>query len=233
MKVFINNKQIDAKIWIFDKDGTLVLLDGWGKIMKKRLELIENRYGKEARERTEPILGYRNGKFDIKYILYTTRQETSTECAKALGTDVKEVLALFEEADKLLKDNVFKPVNGAKDLLAQLIKGRRVIILTNDLEERTRRILNNFQIPFHRVIGSDTYPYHKPDPRLISAILEEEGLSTPQKVVVIGDSRHEIELAKNSGAISVGVLTGLEDEEGLKDADFILKSINEIHIKEG
>ncbi len=232
MKVFVNNTELAADLWIFDKDGTLVNLDGWGKIMEERLRLIEHRYGKEARKKVEPVLGYKDGNFDIKHILYTTRQETSEECSKILGIDKNEILELFKEADSILNDGIFRPIPGTHEVLSSLMSISTVIILTNDLEKRTERILRELNIPYHRVIGSDTYPYYKPDPRLLTTIMKEYNINDPQRIVVVGDSTHDIELAKSKGAIGIGVLSGVETKEGLRKADFIIESIADIKIKE-
>lgn len=233
MKVYIDGTEIKANLWIFDKDGTLISLSGWEKIMEKRLKIIQNRYGDEARKKVEIVLGFKEGRFDIKQILYTTREETSRECAKVLKRPQKEILGIFKEADTLLDKGVFTPIKGAKNLLSLLYKHRKVAILTNDLEKRTVKILKDLGIQFHRVFGADTFSFHKPDPRLVFEIMRQFSIENPKDVVIVGDSSHDIETAKKSGAISVGVLSGVEDKNGLKDADFIIKSVNDIKIKEG
>ena len=232
MRVFVHNREIRADLWIFDKDGTLVDLTGWAKIMEERLKIIEKKYGKNARKKVEPVLGFKDNRFDIKHILYTTRQETSKECSRILGIDQEKILDLFKEADRILEDDIFSPIPGAHTLLSALVSNHMVIVLTNDLEKRTEKILKRLAIPYHRVIGSDTYPYYKPDPRLITTIMNEYSIDDPRKIVIVGDSGHDIELAKSVGAISIGVLSGVETREGLKSADFIINSIAEIKIKE-
>ncbi len=232
MRIFVQNTEITARLWIFDKDGTLISLDGWRKIMEKRIKIIEEKYGHSAAEIVKPVLGFKNGRFNIKDILYTTRDETSRECARLLKRPQEEILELFKLADNVLKDNVFAPIQGAKRVTSALFKKNKVAVLTNDLEKRTVTILNSLDIPFHRVVGSDTFPFYKPDPRLVFEIMREFGIEDPKMVVVVGDSKHDIDTAKRAGAMSIGVLSGVEDEEGLKEADFIINSINDIEIKE-
>lgn len=232
MKVFINDTPIKAKLWIFDKDGTLVSLDGWARIMDKRLKLIKQKYGDHAMEMVKPVLGFKGGKFDIKHILYTTRDETSRECAKILKRPQSEILSIFKEADKILNHGVFTPIKGAKRVLSMLYKSFNVVILTNDLEKRTSKILNDMDIPYHQVVGADTFGYHKPDPRLVFEIMKVFGIKNIKDVVIVGDSGHDIETGRKAGAISIGVLSGVEDKDGLKDADFIIGSVNDIKIKE-
>ncbi len=232
MRVLIGNKEIHAKLWIFDKDGTLVSLNGWAKIMEKRLNLIKERYGDTASDAVKHVLGFKNGKFDIKHILYTTREETSGECAKILKKPQKEILEIFKEADQLLQNGVFFPVKGAKKIVSLLYHKHKIAILTNDLEKRTAFILQKMGIPYHLVVGSDTFPFHKPDPRLVFEIMNRLGVKDTKEVVVVGDSQHDIETARKARVLSVGVLSGVEDKEGLKDADFIINSVNDIEIKE-
>ncbi len=233
MKAFIHNKEIEVDLWIFDKDGTLVDLKGWEKIMEERLRLIEERYGKKARKIVEPVLGYKNGNFDIKHILYTTRQETSMECSRLLGKPQEEILKVFKEADKVLENGIFNAISGAASLLRDLSLATFVIVLTNDLQKRSEKILNDLNIPYHRVIGSDTYPYYKPDPRLLFHIMQEYNIKNPRKIAVVGDSIHDVELAKKAGAISIAVLSGVGTREELANSDFIIHGITEIKIKKG
>ena len=232
MRIFVKNKEIHAKLWIFDKDGTLVSLDGWGKIMEERLNLIKKRYGDAAADAVKHVLGFKNGTFDIKHILYTTREETSRECARILKKPQDEILKIFKEADRLLENGVFSPIEGAKKVVSLLYRKSKVAILTNDLEKRTSLILKRMGIPYHIVIGSDTYPFYKPDPRLVFEIMNRLGIKDPKEVVVVGDSQHDMETAHRAGTLSIGVLSGIEDKKGLEGADFIINSINDIEIKE-
>lgn len=232
MRTIIENKELNIELWIFDKDGTLITLSGWSKIMEKRLDLIKRTYGPTAAEEVKPILGFKGNKFNLKDILYTTRDETSKACAKILKIPQEEILRLFSIADNVIKEGIFEPTQGAKTLTTTLFKQSKIAILTNDLEERTHFILRQVSIPFHLIVGADTFSFSKPDGRLVYEIMKKFNVLDPEKVVVVGDSRHDIETAKQAGVISIGVLTGVEDKEGLKDADYIINNLEEIRIKE-
>ncbi|MBP0651569.1 HAD-IA family hydrolase, partial [Mycobacterium tuberculosis] len=60
------------------------------------------------------------------------------------------------------------------------------------------------------VIGGDTFPFKKPDPRHILATIERAG-GDPDAAVMIGDSRSDIDAAKAAGLPVVAVSFGYTD----------------------
>ena len=60
---------------------------------------------------------------------------------------------------------------------------------------------------FLHIYGGDSFPAKKPDPQGLLAIMNEAG-ATPDETVMIGDSKVDIETARNAGAWAIGCAFG-------------------------
>lgn len=119
---------------------------------------------------------------------------------------------------------------GIKELLAQARQnGKTVILATSKPEIFARRILDYFELNsyFSFVTGSglDGSLHTKTD--VINYILEENDITDRDSVVMIGDRKHDIIGAKNTGIDSIGVLYGFGDYKELSEAgaDYIAEDI--------
>ena len=119
---------------------------------------------------------------------------------------------------------------GIKELLAQVRQnGKTVILATSKPEIFARRILDYFELSsyFSFVAGSclDGSLHTKTD--VINYILEENNITNRDSVVMIGDRKHDIIGAKNTGIDSIGVLYGFGDYKELSEAgaDYIAEDI--------
>lgn len=119
---------------------------------------------------------------------------------------------------------------GIKELLAQVRQnGKTVILATSKPEIFARRILDYFELSsyFSFVAGSglDDSLHTKTD--VINYILEENNITNRDSVVMIGDRKHDIIGAKNTGIDSIGVLYGFGDYKELSEAgaDYIAEDI--------
>lgn len=54
----------------------------------------------------------------------------------------------------------------------------------------------------------------KPSPEMVFELLDELG-ARPEEALVVGDSRHDLEMARNAGCDAVGVLSGAGDRDEL------------------
>lgn len=70
----------------------------------------------------------------------------------------------------------------------------------------------------------------KPNPAMLQDILTETGFSASQALMV-GDSIHDMEMARNAGIASVGVTYGVHDARRLANADpaYLIDSIIELN----
>lgn len=88
------------------------------------------------------------------------------------------------------------------------------VIVTNKLHGFTLRITKGLGIAdrFQEIIGEDSTPFKKPDPRLLQLVMDKWG-GTPERTVVIGDGVNDILLGRNSGALSCAFLNGITERE--------------------
>lgn len=90
-------------------------------------------------------------------------------------------------------------------------------IVTSKETEFTRKIISHFGIAdhFQCVIGGDTLPERKPDPRpVLEAIIQMGG--SPEEAVMIGDSENDIASGHRAGALTCGVTYGFRKVDQLK-----------------
>ena len=84
-------------------------------------------------------------------------------------------------------------------------------------------------------ISSESVPHGRPEPFMIQELMKRFDITNPKEVIKVGDSKNDILEGKNAGCLmSVGVLSGAENEENLKNvgADVILNSVMDFDIKE-
>lgn len=114
-----------------------------------------------------------------------------------------------------------------------LIQGRFSAVISNKPQEFCERVLEGLNLKryFNKVSGGDTTKKKKPSPEVILSLLEEEGIP-PERSVMIGDSRIDIEAGKNAGTLTIGVLWGLGKEWELLSAgaDLIARTTEELFI---
>ena len=124
------------------------------------------------------------------------------------------------------------PLPGSQDAVASLHRaGFRLGVATNDSTsgaEKTLLALGIAQM-FDAAYGYDAVANPKPAPDTITAFCDLTGLK-PSEVAMVGDNRHDLEMAKAGGAgLAVGVLSGTGTREALAPlADVVLESIVEL-----
>ena len=70
----------------------------------------------------------------------------------------------------------------------------------------------------------------KPDPRMLIELMREFG-AEPERTLMIGDTTHDLQLARNAGTPRVAVTYGAHDHEALADFEplAIAHSTRELH----
>jgi phosphoglycolate phosphatase len=84
--------------------------------------------------------------------------------------------------------------------------GFRLAVCTNKPERLARLLLEKLDAaePFAAICGRGTFPMHKPDPRTLMLTIEAAG-GDPRRALMVGDSKTDIDTAKNAGAPVVAV----------------------------
>jgi phosphoglycolate phosphatase len=208
-------KHID--LMIFDFDGTLV--NSGGDIaasvnhtlsalripMMKQDEII-NLVGDGVHKLIERSLGLKNKHlFDNALNIFSDYYTKHMLDTTSLYDSVIEVLDHFQEKNKL--------------------------IITNKRKCFTMTMIVAFGIShyFDDIIGADSTPYKKPDPRLLLPLIEKFGIENGN-TVVIGDGVNDIMLAKNTGVLSCALLNGLTPRNVLRslNPDFACEGLSEL-----
>jgi len=127
---------------------------------------------------------------------------------------------------------LFPTTDDLPGLLADLrASGYALGIATHDSEQGARVQLGaaGAQAAFDFIAGYDSGHGLKPGPGMLLAFAAAMGV-TPASVVMVGDSRHDLEVGRNAGAaMAVGVLTGPATRADLAPyADHILPSIKHL-----
>ncbi len=113
-------------------------------------------------------------------------------------------------------------------------RGYRLGIATMDSEQSARQSMAHHGADLHLdfICGYDSGHGVKPAPGMVHGFTHFLGISgDAQSVMVVGDSPHDIHMAKNAGAgRAIGVLTGVSPRETLFDAgaDEVITSIAEL-----
>lgn len=155
---------------------------------------------------------------------------------KEFGFDVEkadESVRIYREyfAEKGLFENSVYP--GIDGLLKKLKENKKhLIVATSKPEIYSVRILEHFSLSsyFDFICGSLLDESRSEKSEVISYALEKCGNPSKEKVLMIGDRKHDVLGAKKNGIKSCGILFGYGTESELEDAsaDFICKDINEL-----
>jgi phosphoglycolate phosphatase len=237
------NKTIECKLVIFDKNGTLVnqhllLLE----LAKARRNNVKKYVGKEVTELWEKIVGVdlKSGKIDHDGPLATAPRRDELLIAAAAfylnGFPWNEAKQLaqktYDEAD-----NSMKPPYGSvlledvKETLFQLKqRGLKLAIASTDTHKRTRESFKALKIAslFDTIVGSDEVA-NSPD-MIFEALKKTK--SKPHETVMIGDSALDMLMGRNAKVRAcIGVLTGFAPREKLEQlADVVINSVAELRV---
>ncbi len=198
------------KLLIFDLDGTLV--DSLRDIAEAINHAIRPLgYEPLGPEELMPLVG----RGITRLIEGLLRNETEEVRRKALDS----FLQYYSEHLTVHT----RPYPGVRETLEGLRHYRKAV-LSNKREGLTRRVLESLGLLryFHHVLGSDSLGEKKPSPLPVRYLLEREGLS-PSEAIIIGDSEIDIQTARNAGVKSVAVCYGYRPVEMLQGADYYIR----------
>ena len=151
------------------------------------------------------------------------------------GVDGRKGIQLYRECfvgEKKMLENEIYP--GIPELLTQLKEsGKKLVVATSKPTEYSKIILNHFGLAsfFEEIQGSelDLSLVEKED--VIRVVLEKFPDYPKEKIIMIGDRRHDIHGAKVNGLKSIGVLYGYGSREELETAgaDQIVEAAEELY----
>ena len=122
-----------------------------------------------------------------------------------------------------------RPYPGVTEALAKLA-GRPMAVLSNKPTGLSVDILKGLGLErfFEAIYGGDSFRRKKPDPVGALAVLNELG-ATPAESAMVGDSDVDVETARNTGMLAVGVNYGFGQHDREKQpADIYVDSLLEL-----
>lgn len=137
----------------------------------------------------------------------------------AVARGVQQYQVLFKElilprAEKLLFPGV---ADGLATLRGQ---GFTLAVATSKFYTSADALLTavGLRDRFAMVVGADQVRWPKPDPEMGQVIMREFGVSA-QRAVMVGDTTHDLLMAKAAGMRSIAVTYGVHSVQELKSAD--------------
>ena len=150
-----------------------------------------------------------------------------------------EVMELYKEAYEyyrsIFPDNCTyeaEPYPGIPACLKRLEeKGISRVCITNKPKEEASIILNKVFAPdsFTLVLGDNGKIPLKPNPDMLLTVCKELGISS-EEAVMVGDTKTDLDAAKNAGILSIGCLYGFRDKKELEEhgAKYLVKDGEEL-----
>lgn len=204
---------------LFDLDGTLT--DPMVGITKS-VQYALKHYGIEEPDLKKlcPFIGPPLKDSFMEYYQFTPEQAVE---AITIYREYFSVTGLYE--------NMEYP--GIRDMLAGLkAAGKNLYVATSKPELFSKQILEHFRLAeyFDFIGGANMDETRVKKGDVIRYVLEENHLTDPEEIVMIGDREHDIIGAKENGLDSIGVLYGYGSQEELQKAgaDVIVESIKEL-----
>ena len=134
--------------------------------------------------------------------------------------DADEAVYVFREyynARGWAENSVY---SGVREMLEEAGKEKKLYVATSKPEAMARRVLEHFGLDsYFEYIGGaneDSSRVNKDD--VIRHVMEKNGITDPELVVMVGDRRHDIAGAHRTGMEAVGVLYGYGSREELEKA---------------
>ena len=184
---------------IFDLDGTLI--DSVADL-QTALNALLHELGRPSLTIAEvrPMIGDGVGKLVERALV--ARPGGAIEGAAA----VARFLEIYEAAPAALT----RPYPGVPETLITLReRGLKLALCTNKPEDATLKVLGALSLDNHfgKIVTGSSFPWRKPDPRLIEAILEAFAIA-PDRALYVGDSEVDAALASAAGVPFVLVTYG-------------------------
>lgn len=217
---------------IFDKDGTLFdFRASWGAWAQRLLAVMADETGVPPADLGAAI-GFdpQQGRFaSDSVVIAGTPHEIASDLVRALpGMTVK---ALEDRINRLAEGAPMLPAVDLPAVLGGLrARGLRIGLATNDMEDAARAHLAAHGITalFDYIAGYDSGHGPKPGPGMCAAFARQLGLD-PARVVMVGDSLHDLQAGRAAGMRTVAVLTGMAGTADLAPhADVVLPDIGHL-----
>jgi phosphoglycolate phosphatase-like HAD superfamily hydrolase len=245
-RIEIGSKTFDADLVAFDKDGTLIEMDGmWGRLAEAWVAKLTDDEDQALERDLYHSLGYDPARQRTLSQSPLSIATTGQLKAIAAGTLYRhgipwpeaedQIQAAFRQvSDELALPDLVRPVGDVAGLFTRLQgAGIRLALATTDHRaetEETMRLLRIENLVDHLVCGDDGWPL-KPAPDMLLAACDQLQID-PGRTVVVGDTLADMLMAQRAGSgLRVAVLTGPDDPALLvAHSDVVIQSIDDIAV---
>lgn len=218
-------KKLDnIKLIIFDLDGTLV--DSAKDISNALSHAVKPfGLGTITVEETASLVGDGLTRLVEKFIAAHNEFAKYREQVESIKNKLLEDFISYYS--KHLTDFTV-PYPFVREILEKL-NGYKKTVISNKREALVKEILEHFGILnfFDVVLGGDSFEEKKPSPVPIRKVLEMFALN-PEEAAIVGDSELDIQAGKAAGIATIAAAYGYRSKEFLKEADYIIDSIDEL-----
>ena len=196
---------------LFDLDGTLA--DTNEAHTQSWVQALADHGYQIAADRIRPEMGKGGDNMFPDLFGQEAEEKDGEAVRKTVGERYKEIAA----SEKL------RLFDGAVELLDELRRrGVRTALATSSGEEDLEATFGSVGVDLREhvdeVVKKDDIAHTKPYPDIVLAALEKLKLS-PAECVMVGDTPHDAEAAKQAGVVTIGVLAGhMNDERTLVQA---------------
>ncbi len=224
---------IDAVV--FDKDGTLFdFRKSWGGFVRRAIDDLAGSAPTDARHRADlaRALG-----FDLATGAFAPDSPVIAGTAEDIADHLLPVLPGWSHAgtvDRLNAMSTEAEMTEAVPLLPLVTtlkaRGLRIGLATNDAEAAGRAHLAAVGVDglFDAIFGADSGHGAKPGPGMLLAFASRVGV-VPGRVLMVGDSRHDLMAGREAGMQTIAVLTGIATAADLAPlADAVLRDVGEL-----
>lgn len=213
---------------IFDKDGTL--FDFQATWTAPFTALLDELAAGDAHAEAAEVLGFdvAAGRFRAdSLVIASTTGEVAWALAPVLAREPREIIEMMDRIGATARQVPAVPL---LPCLTALRGHGPIGLVTNDSEAPARTHLAEAGVIelFDFIAGYDSGFGAKPAPGQLLAFSEAMDLH-PERVLMVGDSRHDLLAARAAGMVPVGVLTGVADKAELEDlAEAVLPDIGHL-----
>ena len=171
----------------------------------------------------------------VNEILETMGEPLSVTMTRLFpNMDEDEAVSIYRSYHRDNFGERIKLFPGMKELLCTLKeKGYKIGLVTSRLTTKTMQGLEKYNIKkyFDVIVTADDTTKHKPDPEPVNITLEKLG-SLPEESIMVGDTKYDIQCAKNAGIKSVLVgwafAASEEDKTGENAPDHIIERAEDL-----
>jgi HAD superfamily hydrolase (TIGR01549 family) len=203
----------DVDLIIFDMDGTIVPSL---EIIYRAIQKSFNALGWEFKYTADDINEF-IGDPAIEIYRHITPREHSQRWEELQDITRKEYAKLFQESPA-----TFPRVKETLDTLRN--RGFRLALYSNASKNYFDTVLSSLKIREYLDYTECTQENNLTKPELVEKIREKLGCST---AAVVGDRENDIEAARETGSLSIGVLFGYGGKEP-EQADFTISQFDEL-----